>query len=358
MKNITFKLFLLALAAVLLARCNSDDSLSVNGDGDENAAQLVDVAQTSGQLASGTSFRISGSSTDSIGTHPSKDRHGHHKPYRGILDGVNLLAPTNELLAIVDAESAGDFRGLRIAGYGGATITHYNAEGKAVTLSAPKSGGPNGCSFSGKQFPEYDSLLSKIVKTVIDFGAGVTFKRDSVSITRSGKIIISRTGDASSKTEITTFEDYFVNGAKIEGTKTRISTYDATTGSGTSTTAVADGRITFADGTVTTWTSDRQRTSNITFDETTGRPVSGTIETEVNTAVTAVDGTVTYSHKTTAPLVENIACEKRKYGPVSGTLETIYGDDTVIVDFGDGSCNNRTITITINGVTTTKTIGG
>lgn len=358
MRYLSLKLFLFALGVALVAGCDSEDSLSANEAGDEGTTELIDVAQTSGQLASGASFRISGSSTDSTGTPPPRGKHGHHKPYRGILDGVSLLAPTNELLAIVDAESAGDFRGLRISGNGGATITHYNAGGEVVQLSVPKTGGPNGCSFSGKQFPGYDSLLSTIVKTVIDFGDGVTFSRDTISITRAGKIIINRSGNASSNTETTTFEDYSVNGAKIEGTKTRISNYDASTGSGTSVTTVSGGRITFADGTVTTWASDKARTTSFSLDATTGKPVSGTITTEVSTTVTAADGSVLYSHKTTAPLVENIACTRRKFGPVSGTLETVYGDDTVIVDFGDGSCENRTITITINGVTTTKTIGG
>lgn len=63
----------------------------------------IDVAQTSGQLASGASFNIRG--------------------------GTNLLAPTDELLAIVDAESASDVRGLRVSKNGGATITNYDASG-------------------------------------------------------------------------------------------------------------------------------------------------------------------------------------------------------------------------------------
>ena len=270
---------------------------------------------------------------------------------------MNLLASTDELLAIVDAESASDIRGLRISKNGGAVITNYNANGEEVTLPVSDNKGPQGCSFSGKQFPVFDSLLLSIVRTEIDFGTGTTFKRDTVEITRSGKIVINRILDGSVRTEVTTFENYAVNGIKIEGIKTRVSTYDSSSGSASSKTTVANGRITFADGTTAVWDSEKSRSSQIVLDENTNRPVSGKITTTVVTNVTAADGTIIYSHKTAAPLIENVACEGRRRGPVSGLLETIYRDDTVIVDYGDGSCGNRTISITFNGVRTTKTIG-
>jgi hypothetical protein len=353
MKSTTLKIALLSMIAFALVRCN-DQSFTGPSSNDLNG-QLVDVAQTSGQLASGTSFNITGSSADSLHQPGDHHRHGGGRPHRGILDGVNLLAPTDELLAIIDAESASDFRGMRISKNGGAMVTHYDASGSLVTLPTPTSGAPNGCSFSGKQFPKSDSLLSQIAKTVIDFGNGVTFKRDTITITRTGKITITRTGNASSLTEVTTFENYSVNGIKIEGTKTRLNTYNLTTHSGSSITSVSGGKITLADGTVTTWTSDKTRTSQITIDSATGRPSSGTIVTEVKTKVVALNGDIIYSHETASPLTENIVC--RRPGPVSGILETVYRENTIEVNFGDGSCENRTITLIVNGVTTTKTIG-
>ncbi|MBL0744363.1 hypothetical protein [Chryseolinea lacunae] len=353
MKNI--RILFAALVALFVWSCANENADNALSDTSTSNTTLIDVAETSGQLASGTSFRINGSSTDSTDTHENAHGRRGHPKFRGILDGANLLAPTEELLTIIDAESASDFRGLRISRNGGATITNYDASGNVIALTLPATGGPNGCSFSGHQFPVYDSLLSKIAKTVIDFGSGVTYRRDTVTITRSGKIIITRSGDSANKTEVTTFENYAVNGNTIEGTKTRTSTFDATTGSGKSVTTVTDGKITFSDGTVATWTSDKTRTSTVVLNDN-GRPISGEITTEVKTFVTAADGTVIYSHQTTKPLSENLACEGRRSGPVSGTLETHYRTDTVVVDFGDGSCTNRTLTITINGVTTTKTI--
>ncbi len=353
------KVYFVIIAISFIALSCGNEGLNVSDSALKQTA--IDIAQTSGQLANGTSFAITGSSTDSTNSvntkHNAHDRMGHGK-HKGILDGLNLLAPTDELLAIVDAESASDIRGLRISKNGGATITHYNASGLVITFSITDNDGPQGCSFSGKQFPEYDSLLGTIVKTEINFGAGVTYKRDTVEITRAGKIVINRTVDGASRTEVTTFENYVVNGIQIQGTKTRISTYDSTTGSGSSKTSVAGGKITFADGTVAVWTSEKSRTSAITLDESTRRPTSGTITTTVSTNVTATNGTVIYSHRTMAPLVENVACEGRRRGPVSGTLETLYLDDTVVVDYGDGSCTNKTITITFNGVSMTKTIRG
>lgn len=304
----------------------------------------IDVAETSAQLASGTNFSINGSSTDSATCMKHHGGPGGHGPHGGdwrnpgLLDGLNLLAPNDELLAVVDAESASDIRGLRISQNGGATITNYDANGNKVSLPIPAKTGPQGCSISG-QFPAYDSLISKIAKTEINFGSGVTFRRDSVEIIRSGKIIIARTKNGTAVTETTTFDNFKVNGIQIEGTKTRVST-----GTGTSTTSVSNGKITFTDGTVATWTSDRSRITDTS---------AQTVTTRVDAAVIA-GNTVIYSHKTTADLVEDLQCHKP--GPVSGMVETVYRSNNISIDFGNGSCSNRTVTVIVNGTTTTHTI--
>lgn len=352
MRRLKFSLCLFVAGA--LSSCSNQ---FVNPNSTSIEQLTLDVVQTSGQLASGLTFSVVGSSTDSTTDVPRKNKHGKHGgpggKHAGVLDGLNLLAPTNELLAIVDAETSSDIRGLRISKNGGATITHYNASGETVTLQL-NSNGPQGCSFSGNQYKGYDSLLATIVKTQIDFGSGVTYTRDTVEIIRSGKIIIERTGTTKSGTEVTKFENYFVNGIRIEGIKTRTSTFAEATGKGWSATTVVGGRITFTDGSVATWTSDRTRNSEIIFDDN-GKIEDGTITTEVNTVV-AVGSDVIYSHKTVDPLIEDLSCDGKRRGPVTGTLETEYGDDTLVVNYGDGSCTNRTITITLNGVTITKTI--
>jgi hypothetical protein len=357
MKTIRVKIILVLIAIFALACTQQDQNLS------SDSSSLTNLVQTSGQLASGTSFVITGSapsSTSASSIQPSSGnggrQHGRGGCKNELLNGTSFIATTDELAAIVDAESAGDMRGFRMFNKSGATVTHYDASGNVVTLPIPdqNSGAPEGASFSGKQFPKYDSLLSKIAKTVVDFGAGVTITRGNNSVTRSGSITITRTGTTTNKTETVTYSNYKVNGILIEGTKTRVSTFDSATGNGTSNTTVTDGKITLADGTVATWTSTRTRSSSVVLDSN-GRPTSGEIKTEANSSVKLSDGTVIYSNVTTAPVVEKIEC--RRHAPVSGTVTTIYRTDTVVLDFGDGSCSNNTVSVTVNGVTTIKTIG-
>ena len=361
MKSSFLKPFALAgLMALAMTACKLG-STPDNSAGDTASA----VASTSSQLASSSSFSLSGTST-STGSGMSgpggMGPGGHHGPGgphdHGMLDGTSFLAIDDNLLAIIDAETAGDFRGMRMHEMGGATVTNYDASGNVVTMAPPpmNGGGPEGCSFSGKQFPKFDSLLAKIAKTVIDYGSGVTMSHGTTSITRSGKMIITRSGSGTTHTEVITFDSYKVNGSLIQGTKTRISTFDATTGNGISSTSVTDGKITFSDGTSATWTSARKRTSSITLDAD-NRPSSGTISTDGSTVVTGADGTTIYSHNITKTLIENIACGPERHGPVSGVVEAAYKSDKVSVDFGDGSCSNRTVTVTLNGVATTQTIG-
>lgn len=338
--------------------CNHEGLTSATSNGSQST--LLAVGQTSSQLASGATFSVqtttTGTSTDT--THTTAPR-GHCKNdgMGSLINGTDFFTPTNQLIAIVDAESAGDMRGFRMYARGGATVTNYDASGNVVTLPLPASGGPEGISFSGGQFPLIDSLLKTIVKTVVDFGTGVSVQHDSITITRVGKIIVTRSKSGTQITESITFDGYSVNGNAIEGTKTRVSNFDSSTGLGTSSTSVTDGKITFSDGTVASWASSKQRTTNIVIDSTTHRPSSGTIVTTATTTVTASDGTVIYSHTTSNPLVENVACGLSHRWPVSGTVETDYNSKTVVIDFGDGTCTNKTVTITIDGVTTTKTLG-
>jgi hypothetical protein len=365
MKN--FKsLLVLAYLMFLASSCTQNledlDQLQL-----ENAT-AIDLAQTSGQLVSGTSFTISGNSIQA-GTFNSRVievAHGGNPTgplfgkggHKGIMDGLNLLALNDEILAIIDAETSGEIRGFRVAKLGGATITHLDKDGNKVNFPLPSSlEGPHQGP-SGNQFPELDSLLALIVKTEIDFGSGVTIIRRDEEITRKGKIIVERTKSDNSLTEVVTFANYSVNGIRILGVKTTISTMDRSTGKGTQTSKVENGKFIFADGTEAVWTSDKKRNSEVTPSQDKRRPKDGTIVHEVVTKIIASGGGVIYSHMTKSPLVIDLACEGRRRGPVDGIVETLYRDNSIMVDYGNGSCTNQTITIKINGETITKTIGG
>jgi hypothetical protein len=360
MKKIIAGVLLLGAVAFVFQRCTKAELAGTGSTSTTTVSStLAAIASTSGQLASGTNFTISGTSSDSSGTTPGSGQGlgGHHPGLPPPLDGTTLLAPTNELLAIIDAESAGDLRGIQMHGHSGATITNYDSAGNILKHPMPMNGG-EGCSFSGGQFPQTDSALASISKTVIDFGTGVTEKHDTVTITRIGKIIITRTKSGTTRTETIVFSGYSVNGNSIEGTKTRVSSEvkSGTTETGSSTTNVTNGKITFNDGSVAAWTGTNERSSTITLSAS-GQPLTGEVTTEGSTAFTLSDGTVIFSDKITKTITENVACRYKHHGPVSGTVETIYRTNTITIDFGDGSCNNNSVTITVNGVTTTKTVG-
>ncbi|RIW14000.1 hypothetical protein D0X99_14410 [Algoriphagus lacus] len=371
----TFKSVLILSYLLFLAACTEQDDPTAIGELTATDATAIDLAQTSGQLASGTSFAISGNSsqTGGINARISDNSEASHGPggmgglkglgkgkggHKGIMDGLNLLAPNDEILAIIDAESAGEIRGFRVYKFGGATITHYDAEGETVVLPAFGSADGPHAGHSGNQFPQLDSLLALIVKTEVDFGDGVTITRHEQEITRAGKIIIERNKVGNKLTELVTFEGYSVNDIQISGKKTTVSEFDKNTGKGSVLSSVANGKFVFADGEEAVWTSEKSRQSEVVRSEDSRRPVSGTIVTKVKTTIIATDGTVIYSHETTTPLEIDLSCEGKRRGPVLGAVKTVYRDNTITVNYGDGSCSNQTITITVNGETTTKTIGG
>ena len=372
----TFKSLLILSYLLFLAACTEQDEMVASlGELTSQDATAIDLAQTSGQLASGTSFVIGGNSfqmgtingrvteTSEMSNGPGgpgglkglgKGKGGH----KGIMDGLTLLAPNDEILAIIDAETAGEVRGFRMHKFGGATITHYDASGKVVNFPIfATPDGPHG-GHSGNQFPELDSLLKLVVKTKVDFGNGVTISKNDQEITRKGVIIIERKKDGNTLTEKIEFQNYSVNGIQISGTKTTVSDFDKSTGKGSVVSSVANGKFVFVDGETGVWTSERKRNSEVVRGTDNRKPISGSIVTEVKTKIVTAANKVIYSHETTEPLKIDLSCQGRRRGPIDGKVQTLYRDNTISVDYGDGSCDNQTITITVNGETTTKKIGG
>ena len=371
----TFKGLLILSYFLFLAACTEQEQIASLEDLTTQDASAIDLAQTSGQLVSGTSFTISGNSlqmgtvnartvsTDEMSNRPlgpgglrglGKGKGGH----KGIMDGLTLLAPNDEILAIIDAETAGEVRGFRMHKFGGAKITHYDASGKEVNFPIfITPDGPHG-GHSGNQFPELDSLLKLVVKTKVDFGTGVTITKHEQEITRKGVITIEREKDGAVLTEKIEFQNYSVNGIQISGTKTTVSDFDKATGKGSVVSSVANGKFVFVDGETGVWTSERKRNSEVVRGTDNRKPISGSIVTGVKTKIVTAANQVIYSHETTEPLKIDLSCQGRRRGPIDGKVQTLYRDNTITVDYGNGSCDNQTITITVNGETTTKTIGG
>lgn len=192
-----------------------------------------------------------------------------------------------------------------------------------------------------------DTVSSPRVAT-IDFGTGCTGADGRF---RSGQIIVTHTGPYRQQgTVITiTFNNYFVNGHQVLGTKTV--TNNGRNNSGNLTFSVeAQGQIILADnaGTIT-WQSSRTR-EWIAGESTPTRDddqysVTGTAS---GTAANGDDFTATV----VTPLVRNLAPSCRRHF-VSGTvLLSRTGRQDRLIDFGSGACDNLA-TVTINGVTRT-----
>jgi len=189
----------------------------------------------------------------------------------------------------------------------------------------------------------------------IDFGDGCYY----YGRYRKGKMVITYTGryrEANSVIE-TTFEDYYADGVKVDGTRT-------TTNNGTSdgkmsfSISVTDGVFTFADNTTKTWTSSRTRIIDLNGTE----DFADDIISVYGTASSVNRYGIKRDHliEEESPLVYNTNCRVeggvgRKYlwMPVSGKKETTIYRTTMevirVFDYGDGTCD-RKFTVTSNGV--------
>lgn len=184
---------------------------------------------------------------------------------------------------------------------------------------------------------------------VIDFGNGCT---DARQTTRKGKIIITYEGRRflpNSKVT-TTFENYFVNDIKIEGTRTLTNVTESRVDAPKFRIVLQGGKATWPDGSFITRESDHvrewKRAVSPLNDEiwVTGN-ASGTNKSERS-----------YTVEITNPLIYKRTCAaERVFIAVQGTKVLRTNSREVITDYGDGTCN-RTITITVNGVSREITV--
>lgn len=208
----------------------------------------------------------------------------------------------------------------------------------------------------GRTADNEDSPIRCAVKThdkenktiTIDFGEGCEGKHGRV---RSGKIVITYTDRkfVPGAVHTMTFEDFYVDGRKVEGTRTRTNISDSENDYLRFRIALENGKITWEDGTYSTreaiWETSRIRTPNPINDERirTGN-ASGMTREGVN-----------YTLTITKPIVWKRGCLQsvRVMIPVEGAKVKEFGDGKVItIDYGDGTCDNL-VTITKDGVSET-----
>lgn len=188
----------------------------------------------------------------------------------------------------------------------------------------------------------------------IDFGSGCA---GYLGVERSGKIIATFTGwyKEAGTTIIITPDNYFVNGSKVEGTKTVIN--EGLTGGGHPwfSVVVADGLITLASGETISWNSSRIR-------EWTAGDETLIIEDDVYALSDGIgvaysvegvnrNGTAFTAH-IAEPLIKRLDCKYLTAGILEVTPE---GMTTRELDFGDGDCDNKA-TLTIGEFSTEITL--
>ncbi|MBZ5858463.1 hypothetical protein [Flavihumibacter profundi] len=188
------------------------------------------------------------------------------------------------------------------------------------------------------------------VKVTIDFGTGCTGKDGR---TRKGKIITVYSGLLIKPGSVaeTTFDNYYVNDIKVEGTH-RIEN-KSTSDQLTFETKVIDGKITHLNGDYANW--NRVRTITQVDGWGTPRlPGDDVFNIVGNGSGTVHKGTqvATWTSTNIEPLVKNFDC----HWIVKGKQAIQRNDGPQgILDFGNGDCDNKA-TITVNGVSAEITL--
>lgn len=193
----------------------------------------------------------------------------------------------------------------------------------------------------------HDSVNNVIT---IDFGAGC---EDQRGIVRSGTIKISYTDRprVPGASRIITFENFYLDSIQIAGVYTMTNATDVanTTGVAVMETKLEGGKLTFPDG--STISREANHTRTLFRGETLG---NGYTTLTGNASGTLQDGT-TY----TMTILENIMTTRSCIVkvPVLGVKEFVAGENTISINFGDGTCDNL-VEITRNGVTETIELSG
>ena len=179
----------------------------------------------------------------------------------------------------------------------------------------------------------------------IDFGTGCTDAKGNV---RKGKIIINYSGKRflAGSSVVTTFADYFINGVKIEGTRTVTNTSASLESNPVFNIVVSGGKAIWPDATFATREVNRTREWN-----------RGDI-LDVADDQWIVSGTASgtnrngrsYQMEITKPLVYKRECaiSDKVFIAVEGTKVLTVESKQITIDYGDGACD-KLVTITVNG---------
>lgn len=158
---------------------------------------------------------------------------------------------------------------------------------------------------------------------------------------RQGTMIITRITDtnAATYTVSTTFQDFFLDGKKIEGTRTRVYT-TLETGVHQVAITLTDGKVTLEDGRVI----ERSGSFTKTWNRNSG-------EVSVVGEASGINRNgVTYTSTVTSPLIYKQSCATEGIFVATQGIRSITreGKADVTVDYGQGDCD-KTVDITVDG---------
>ncbi len=189
---------------------------------------------------------------------------------------------------------------------------------------------------------------------IIDFGtSGCTGLDGRV---RSGMIVINYNGvyPEPGSTLIITANDYTVDGMSISGTYTINGVVRNTSGHLEFTTSLADGVLTYPDGSHIEW--EFNRTKEWMEGEGTGIVLDDVWSITGSSSGKAVNN-VTFTTVITEPVIMKSECwASQIVYPVSGEKEIIpMGLSPRVIDFGEGNCD-KIVYLIVNGNTYTVTL--
>ncbi len=185
--------------------------------------------------------------------------------------------------------------------------------------------------------------ISTTREVVVDFGTTNCLGADGRN--RRGKIILNYTGSykATGSVKTITFDNYYVNDNKVEGTKTITNQGTNSKGNIVFSINVAGSVILANNFGVIVYNSQREREF-----------IQGVSTQQLNDDIYLITGTSSgstrngdlYNVNIIKPLRRELNCKNF----VSGSLEVSYTRKrTRLIDFGNGACDNLA-TVTINGI--------
>jgi len=178
----------------------------------------------------------------------------------------------------------------------------------------------------------------------INFGDGCTGPDGK---TRKGIVVVEYEGNWLSQGTVTwtILKDFYVDGLKVEGTRTVTTTgVDLENLEITQTVKIANGKVTWPDETFITRTSERVHKLKAAEGFT-------SFELEVTGVAEGVTRAgVEYRAATVEPLVFKTECRGNAYIPASGIKTiTIPELPVITIDYGDGTCDNKFMVIMERG---------